>query len=330
VTQLVGHAAAQAHILEIWRSGRVPHGWLISGPSGIGKALLAQQFATFALAGSVPEGLQIADDHPTARRMASGGHADFVKVERTENTTGTLREEIVVDDVRRIAPMFRRTAAEGGWRVALVDGADRMNPSAQNAILKILEEPPPQALIILTAEQPGRLLPTLRSRVHKLALQPLGTEEVVAILKRKLPTLEPDDFLMLAQLSEGSPGRAIELQQTEGYQACREFIALAEGAEAHNVLEFAERHGRKGAEGSYNILARYIPEWLESVAKTAAGLGGDDVAYRLATRWGLARTLALYDRTKALLAEANGLYLDHKQVLLTILFMLHDPEKALA
>lgn len=324
-----GHEAAIAEILSVTKAGRVPHGWLFTGPEGIGKATLARRFAAYMLAGQGAK-FELPENHPTLQRMNSGGHADFTVVKRTENDSGNLRDEILVDDVRRIEPMFRRTSAEGGWRVALVDEADRMNESAQNAILKILEEPPANALLLLTAAQPGRLLPTIRSRVRKVALAPLSETEVSAILAEEVPELTAEQRTDLAILSGGSPGRALALHQAEGAIACREFMNLAGSGNLKASLDFAERHGSKSAGESYAVLSRFIPEWLMEVAKAASNVNADPTAVRLGQSLGPTKSLALYDQIRELFAQSEGLNLDRKQTLLAALFALEEAQKKVA
>jgi DNA polymerase-3 subunit delta' len=321
---LLGHEAAEAALLAAVRSGRLHHGWLIAGPSGIGKATLAYRFARFLLAGAKGEGLAVNPSNPVAKRIAAGAHADLVVVERTQRDNGTLRDEIVVDDVRRIEPLFRRTSAEGGWRIVIIDEADRMNTAAQNAVLKILEEPPANALLLLTAEAPGRLLPTIRSRVRKLALQPLPRNHMETLLEKLLPG---EDHAVLAALAEGSPGRALALHQAEGVTIYRELLAILNSGQPRLMLDFSEKLGRKGGEEGYAVLARLLPDWLASVAKLAATgemsermAGEGEAAVRLAQSLGLERSLALWDKVRGLFAQADGLNLDRKQVLLSALF----------
>ena len=184
---LLGREAAESALRRLFESGRLPHALLLSGPRGIGKATLAFRFARFVLAngagegspgglsgGSEESGLAIAPESGTFRRVASGGHADLLTVERAyDPRRRRLRGEIVVEDTREIAAFLRLTPAEGGWRVVIVDGADEMNRNAANALLKILEEPPRRALLLLVAHSPGRLLPTIRSRCRRFPLAPL-------------------------------------------------------------------------------------------------------------------------------------------------------------
>jgi DNA polymerase III subunit delta' len=215
---LLGHDSAEATLLEALRSGRMHHAWLITGSDGIGKATLAYRFARRLLAG-MPDADSLALDpaHPVFRRVAAGSHADLLTVERAyDEKRKRMRTQIAVDDVRRISNFMSLTPAEGGWRVVVVDGAEELNQASANALLKILEEPPPRAILLLVCAAPGRLLPTIRSRCRRLRLDPLGAEPMDKLLATYLPDLSIDDRGRLATVAEGSPGRALMLAEDEG------------------------------------------------------------------------------------------------------------------
>ena len=127
-----------------------------------------------------------------------------------------MRTQIAVEDVRRISAFMSLTPAEGGWRVAIVDGAEEMNQSSANALLKILEEPPPRAMLLLVCAAPGRLLPTIRSRCRRLRLDPLRPEPMERLLAAYLPDLAADERDRLVTVAEGSPGRALLLARGGG------------------------------------------------------------------------------------------------------------------
>ncbi|HEY1411119.1 MAG TPA: AAA family ATPase, partial [Rhodopila sp.] len=147
---LLGHEDAEATVLDAMRAGRMHHAWLITGPEGVGKATLAYRFARRLLAGGAPAGGAPADSlaleasHPVFRRVAANSHADLLTVERVFNEkTKRMKTQIAVEDVRKINGFMSLTPAEGGWRVVVVDGAEELNQASANALLKILEEPPP-------------------------------------------------------------------------------------------------------------------------------------------------------------------------------------------
>src|SRR5947209_1685077 len=185
---LYGHAEAEQAFLTAYRGGRMPHAWLIGGVGigGIGKATLAYRMARFLFAHPdqaaedvrKSSSLALPADHPVARRIAAQGHPDLLALERVEDEKGKMPTMISVDLVRRTIGFFGSTAGEGGWRVCIVDSADELNPSGANALLKILEEPPAKALLLVVSHAPGRLLPTIRSRCRRLMLRPLAAADV--------------------------------------------------------------------------------------------------------------------------------------------------------
>jgi DNA polymerase-3 subunit delta' len=215
---LLGHDEAEATLLDALRAGRMHHAWLITGPEGIGKATLAFRFARRLLAGNpAQDSLALDPADPVFRRVAAGSHADLLTVERGFNEkTKRMRTQIAVEDVRKITNFMSLTPAEGGWRVVVVDGAEELNPASANALLKVLEEPPPRAILLLVCSAPGRLLPTIRSRCRRLRLTTLDDARMAELLTQYLPKLDADDRGRLATLAEGSPGRALLLAEDEG------------------------------------------------------------------------------------------------------------------
>src|SRR5437764_2455562 len=184
---LAGHREAEAALLNAYRSGRIPHAWLIGGPQGIGKATLAYRMARFVLAHRNPTASDVQDAEtlwvdpsaPVARHVAAGAHGGLLPLERTLNDRGVMRTVLTGDETRGTISFFGSTAAIEGWRVCVVDTVDELNPNAANALLKILEEPPQQSLFLLVSHAPARVLATIQSRCRKLRLRPLATDEVI-------------------------------------------------------------------------------------------------------------------------------------------------------
>src|SRR5258708_6970990 len=225
---LVGHESAERELRRLDEAGRLPHAILLSGRRGIGKATLAFRLARFLLAKSAgssadmfgdaeESGLAIDPESGVFHRVASGGHADLLTVERAyDPRRRRLRSEIVVEDTRAIAGCFRLTAAEAAWRIVIVDGAEEMNRNAANALLKILEEPPRRALLLLVSHSPGRLLPTIRSRCRRFPLTALAPQVVMRLLGQHRPQLGKPEAQAVAGAVRGCIGRAIELAHAGG------------------------------------------------------------------------------------------------------------------
>ncbi|HEY0836475.1 MAG TPA: DNA polymerase III subunit delta' [Azospirillum sp.] len=345
---LLGHEEAEATLLEAWNSGRLPHAWLIGGPPGVGKATLAFRFARFALANAdaagegaglfgapePPASLRVDPGHPTFRRIAASGHADLLTVERQrDEKRDRLKRDIAVDDVRKIAPFLRKTSAEGGWRVAIIDGADRMNNNGLNAILKILEEPPTGALLLLVSDNPGGMLPTIRSRCRKLTLKPLAEDTVIALLGQHRPDLGPEDRAALARLAEGSIGRAVALADAGGLDLYRELMKLLSALPRLDIAAahaFGDKLTRKQDDGLYETATELLVWWLARFARALArGAWPDEVVpgeHALMTRFanarGLDRWMEVWEKIGRLFARAESANLDRKQVVLNALLTL--------
>ncbi len=216
---LFGHDAAERALLDAYKGGRIPHAWLIGGPPGIGKATLAYRLARFVLAHPDPQApvvqsatsLAVAADDPVARRIAAQAQGDLLVLERVINEkTGKLFTEIRVEDVRRSVPFFGSTAGEGGWRVAIVDSVDELNAAGANTLLKVLEEPPARALLLLVNNAPGRELPTIRSRCRRLLLRPLAVADVARAMAAATGRGADDaDMQEAAAAADGSVARAL-------------------------------------------------------------------------------------------------------------------------
>jgi DNA polymerase-3 subunit delta' len=327
---LLGQEAAERQLLASFQSGRLPHAWLISGQAGIGKATLAFRFARFLFARGEPgsDSLAVAPSHPVFHRVASGGHADLLTVERAfDEDRGRFRKEIAVDDIRRIAPFLHLTAAEGGWRIVIVDGAEGMNRAGQNAILKILEEPPKQALLLLLTDRPSALLPTIRSRCRPMAMPPLADEVIGQLIGRYDPDIPIADRPRLADLAGGSIGRALEISRQDGVALLSQFLAIA-GADPIDWPAghaFGDRVAAAAADESYRCFAELLTDWLGRSIREAERWGGSGQAGErsppnaLGQSGRLERALEVWEKVSLLFARSDSANLDRRLAVISAL-----------
>ncbi|MCP4393665.1 MAG: DNA polymerase III subunit delta' [Alphaproteobacteria bacterium] len=272
--------------------------------------------------------LQMGDDSPFFKRIASGGHADLTVIEKTYNEkTKKMRTGIVVDGVRNLSSTFYMTSSEGGWKVAIVDSADDMNTSSANALLKLLEEPPERSLIILLAHNPGRLLPTIKSRCRRLVLKPLPNSNVEFLLDKYLNHLEGepvqlsgDDIKTLAFLADGSIGRAIELYKNGGLKLYTDMLGiLGNGraiADAAKINSFADTIAKseESFDTFFDLLLSYMSKQIIKSPKQDG--------FEISQCHYLNSRIDVWEGIKAIFENTKKVNMDKKQSVMDALFLL--------
>jgi DNA polymerase-3 subunit delta' len=304
--RLFGHLSAEAEVLRAFTSGRMHHGWLISGPRGVGKATLAWRIARFLLttaeedgdglfgAPPPPETLDVDPQNPVIRRMAQLAEPRLFLLRRGPNDKETaLSADIRVDEVRKMKSFFTLSAADGGRRVAIIDAADEMATSGANALLKLLEEPPPKVTFLVIAHQPHRLLPTIRSRCRELRLSPLAPQDLSRALEQVGGAVDPVEAQALAELAGGSVGEAFRLANLDGlklYQGIVTLMGTLPRLDRPRALAMAESAAGKGAEARFDLIVTLLDLFLARLARAGvtrqlppeAALGESEVFQRLA------------------------------------------------
>jgi DNA polymerase-3 subunit delta' len=327
-TSLFGHRDAEMALLNAYRSGRIPHAWLIGGAQGMGKATLAYRMARFVLAHRDPlapdvqnaDTLEVDASHPVSRMVASGAHGGLLTLERTLNDKGVLRTVITVDETRETISFFGSTAAADGWRVCIVDAVDELNPNAANALLKILEEPPRQSLFLLVSHAPARVLPTIQSRCRKLPLRPLAIADVVhaASNAADIP-LDNPALADAAEAAEGSVARALTLLGGDALKLHQRTAALLDTLPA---VDPRELHALGDAIGGSDraILGAFIDSvdrWI------AARLRVDDVSAN-ANLPRLARLAEVWEKINRAAHDTQDYNLDRKPLVFSVFGLLAE------
>jgi DNA polymerase-3 subunit delta' len=321
---LFGHDHAAATLAEAAGLGRLHHAWLLTGAPGIGKATLAYRFARWLLAGQPPGGatpLAVPAADPVFRRIAAGGHADLRALSPNAGEKG-VKLMIRVDEVRQVPRFLGLTAAEGGWRIVLIEQVEAMNAEAQNALLKTLEEPPSRALLLLTTGAPDRLLPTIRSRCRRIDLFPLPEPEMESVMARWLPELSPGQRATLAHIAEGAPGRALQLAEGDGLALQGEVDSFLGGLLAPDPRALHALGDRLAAKRDGSALVTFMELLRASLAKAIrAAARGQPAPPYIAVR-SLAEWTVLWDTIGRLADETETLNLDRKQAVLSGLSQL--------
>lgn len=301
---LLGHAAEEKLILSLFQQNTLPHALILSGPKGIGKSVFAFRLARFLFkqggqgdegqgglfgdepAPIIPTSMDVSPDDPVFRRVLSGGHADLLVIERPmDEKKGQQKDSIDVETVRAIAPFFRMTASEGGWRVVIIDDCETMNRNAQNAILKILEEPPPKSILILICHRLGAMIPTIRSRCRTLSFAPPDRNSLCALIEQGTG-VQGDDLALLADLSDGSLGMALSIHEQGGLQMFQKLLEQLSHWPKWNWLDLhglSSITGGAGAEQEYHAMEHLLIWCAERLLKAKA-LGTDTLPRPMMTK----------------------------------------------
>lgn len=279
---LIGQSAAETAFLEAYNTGGLHHGWMITGPKGIGKATLAWRIAKFLLATpedeaglfgapEPPATLSVDTEHPVVRRIQAGSESGLFALRRPyDDKTNRLRKEITVDEVRKLKNFFSLSTADGGRRVVIVDAADDLNMNAANALLKLLEEPPEKTTLLLIAHQPSALLPTIRSRCRELRCATLSADDLGTALAATGVEGEYNP-LALASLTSGSVGEAFRMISMDGLSLYAQLIDLFKDLPNFDrtaALRLADSATGRAAEERFDLVLWLLDLFLARLART--------------------------------------------------------------
>jgi DNA polymerase-3 subunit delta' len=327
-TDLFGHHEAEMALLNAYRSGRIPHAWLIGGAKGIGKATLAYRMARFVLAhrnagASDVQGaktLRVDPSDPVARHVAAGAHGGLLTLERTLNDKGVMRTVITVDETRETISFFGSTAAVEGWRVCIVDTVDELNPNAANALLKVLEEPPQQSLFLLVSHAPARVLPTILSRCRKLLLRPLATSDVIRAAAQAANIGDDDPALSeAAKAAEGSVARALTLLGGDALKLHQRTAALLATLPR---VDPRELHALGDALGGSDRVA--LAAFIDSVDRWVSERLRSDDAHANANLPRLARLAEVWEKINRAARDTAEYNLERKPLVFSVFGLLAE------
>ncbi|MBV7410345.1 DNA polymerase III subunit delta' [Maritimibacter sp. DP1N21-5] len=348
---LIGQEAAEAGFLQAVRSGRLHHGWLISGPQGVGKATFAWRMARFLLATppddgglfgapEAPDTLDIDPEHPVMRRSMQLAEPGLFLLRRGPNDKGDrISADIRVNEVRKLRDFFGLSASDGGRRVVIVDSADELNTQAANALLKMLEEPPARATLLLISHQPSRLLPTIRSRCRELRLSPLAPPDLARALVNA--GTEPGaDAEALGELAMGSVGGAMRIAQLDGLGIYEDIVSIFANAPRYDrprAIALAGSAAGPQNTDRYALVLHLIDLFLSRLARSGAGHpplieaapGEAAVLARLSPdAWSARRWAERAQEISARAAHGRGVNLDPQALILDIVFKINETASA--
>ena len=302
---IVGQDKAVEAFAAAWAGRKLHHAWLLAGPRGVGKATFAHAAARRVLADAAgpPVGhprLETPDDHPIVRLVEAGSHPDMRWLERLPREKGDgLARDITVRQIRQLGEFMGMTAALSPWRVAVIDSMDELNKEASNALLKMLEEPPPNTLFFLVSHAPGRLLPTIRSRCRRLHFDALDDDAMTSILGAHSAGLSDAERKRIVLMSFGSAGRALAFAELGLAKLEEAALAILRQGDPTNArrAELASELGKKASADRYAAFLELAPSLIAREARSLRGAS-------------LERALDAYAKTRELAAVAPRVSLD--------------------
>jgi DNA polymerase-3 subunit delta' len=304
----IGHDAARSAILAQLADHRLPGAIMLHGPQGIGKATLAFELTAAILTATGDE-----PPHRVHEQIAAMSHPNVSVLRRRPKDAKGYYSVIRVEDVRQLRDGLHHTRGRAGHRIAILDSIDDCNPSAANALLKTLEEPPPETTFFLISHRPGSLLPTIRSRCHNLALRPLDDALLASLVTATLPDLDPSSLDRAISLAGGRPRRAFEtlaLAENSPVGALVLWLQAPEAAPIAAQLQLADALGSDPQGPDMSFAREILGDWMADEARNAAMQSND--------RRRLASATELWEKAGALLGEADSVNLDMKQTLVVI------------
>ncbi len=307
-------------ILNAIEKGKISGSWLISGSFGVGKKQFAAQLASYLTTG---EWVENYDFNKNIKWIQCGLTEEAKKeiqkmilagksVDDSEKTTMRKRE-ITVDDIREGMQFLSLKPAENEYRILIIDKADDMNTNAANALLKVLEEPYPRSVLILLSQNTGKLLPTICSRCRKIVIPQQSFDEVYQHLAQLYPDCKHID--LIADLSNGSYGLGQKIYEKNGveiFQKMISFMTSFNQIDIEKLNVFADTLVKDTE--AFQLFSIFWQNKLSEIIKQEA------INNPIRTE----NLIDIYDQSKKLFEQVDSLYLDKKQVIVTLFLSLAE------
>ncbi|WP_417912163.1 DNA polymerase III subunit delta' [Candidatus Electronema sp. TJ] len=296
-SQIIGQTKALSLLRRALNGGRLAHGYLFTGPEGVGKSTVARALAAKLLCvqtgGGPPCG-----QCPGCRKLAAGSHPDFLLLQ--PEGAG-----IKINQIRELKKALTFPPFERGMRAVIIEDAQSMGREAGNSLLKLLEEPPPDNILLLVASDAEPMLETIVSRCQVIPFVPLTDEQTAQVIRQTHPQLAPDEARLLTKLSGGCPGRADALRDSEAlslHKECLDALLAGAASEAVAVEQALALAGRLAElKDDLNHVLDLLSLFFKEVM-TAALCGRkaqDDHALAAQERWSSQRLSAMLEHVEA-------------------------------
>jgi DNA polymerase III subunit delta' len=288
----VGHDKAWRQFATACDSGKIHHGWILSGPRGIGKSAFALRAAA----------MLVDPENAYASMIARGSHPDILSVKRLPkeplkedeviDDATEFKRSITVDQIRGLQQSLTTRPGLSNRRAIIIDSADDLERGGANALLKSLEEPPVGTFFFLISHASDRLLPTIRSRCQILRFEALDDADMAHILQRAAPEVSADELQTLIRLGNGTPGQALDFLGLDLKEIEDAMTAIVRTGDRDNALRsnLADKLALKAAQPRYEAFLRRAPSLIAEYTRkldatqTSNGVAAWEAASGLAVR----------------------------------------------
>ena len=292
----VGHDKAWRQFATACNSDKIHHGWILSGPRGIGKSAFALRAAA----------MLVDPENAYASMIARGSHPDILSVKRLPkeplkedediDDVTEFKRSITVDQIRGLQQSLTTRPGLSNRRAIIIDAADDLERGGANALLKSLEEPPVGTFFFLVSHASDRLLPTIRSRCQILRFEALSDADMTNVLHRAVPEVGADELQALIRLGNGTPGQALDFLGLDLKEIEDAMMSILRTGDRDNALRsgLADRLALKAAQPRYEAFLRRAPSLIaEYTRKLDATQVSNGVAAWEAASGLAARAIAL-------------------------------------
>jgi DNA polymerase-3 subunit delta' len=310
MNEYVGHDKAWRQFATACDSGKIHHGWILSGPRGIGKSAFALRAAA----------MLVDPDNAYASMIARGSHPDILSVKRLPkeplkedediDDVTEFKRSITVDQIRGLQQSLTTRPGLSNRRAIIIDAADDLERGGANALLKSLEEPPVGTFFFLVSHASDRLLPTIRSRCQILRFEGLSDADMTNVLHRAVPEVGADELQALIRLGNGTPGQALDFLGLDLKEIEDAMMSILRTGDRDNALRsgLADRLALKAAQPRYEAFLRRAPSLIaEHTRKLDATQARNGVAAWEAASELAARAIALSLDKQSVVFQMGGL-----------------------
>ncbi len=305
MTNYVGHDKPWRQFSTACDSGKIHHGWILSGPKGIGKSAFALRAAS----------LLVDPENAYGNLIARGSHPDILSVRRLPKDAAKedddvsdateFKRSITVDQIRNLQKSLTTRPGLSNRRAIIIDAADDLERGGANALLKSLEEPPVGTYFFLISHASDRLLPTIRSRCQILRFEALADADMANILQQAAPEASMAEIHALVRLGNGTPGQALDFLGLDLKEIEDCMTSILRTGDRDNALRsgLAEKLALKAAQPRYEAFLRRAPALIAEHGRTL------EASY-------VSQTVDAWEAASGLAGRALALSLDKQSVVL--------------